>query len=241
MLNFNILLLSTSLALAITKTPTPTPTPPKPTTIVDNFRKTIQDKVQEKINEVKSSGTKKAYLGIVKTSTLLELELNLPSGTTKKMTLSEDLVFTDGKQKLQLATLKPGQTILAIGYLKSDDSFDIKRIVLQTKADLEKPTLTMTFGQIADISKSSKTLLIVPSNNIGKEIQAVVDDKTTLLNLSKKTIAYSDLKKSQKVIAFTQPKDKTGKTQIIKKLVLLSQLAPSPTPTPKVAKPTNTQ
>ncbi len=241
MLNFNLLLLSTSLALAITKTPTPTPTPPKPTTIVENFRKTIQDKVQEKINEVRSSGAKKAYLGVVKNTNLLELELDLANGTTKKMSLSSELVFTDGKQKLQPATLKPGQTVLAIGYLKSDDSFDAKRIVLQSKSDLDKPTLTMTYGQIADISKSSKTLLIVPSNNIGKEIQAIVDDKTTLLNLGKKNIAYPDLKKSQKVIAFTQPKDKTGKTQIIRKLVLLSPVATAPSPTPKVAKPTNTQ
>lgn len=238
MLNFNLLFLTASLALAVTTTPTPIA---KPTSIVENFRKTIQDKVQEKINEVKASGTKKALLGTVKTSNLLDLEIETPDGQTKKITLSDDIVYTDGKQKLQLATLKPGQVVLLLGYIKSDDSFDAKRIVLQSKDDLEKPRLSLVVGHIADISKTTKTLLIVPGSNIGKEIQATVDDKTVFLNTSKKSISYTDLKKSQKIIAFTRPKDKTGKTQIISKLVLLSDLTPAPSPTPTVAKPTKTQ
>jgi len=258
MLNSNLIFLSVHLAQAITLTPAKLPIKTSITTIVptvttvlpsaiptkenivDDFRKTVQEKVQEKINEAKSIlGVKTAWQGVVKQATLLEVELEV-DGKTQKIDLSDETVFTSGTRKLELATIKSGQTILALGYLKGE-TLEAKRLVLvETKPEVSYLT---TIGQIADISKSTKTILVIPTQNKGKEVQVIFDTKSQVFNMAKKLIDYKDLEKSQKVISITYPKDKTGKIQIATKIYVLSPIIPktTPTPTPKVAKPTNTQ
>ncbi len=246
MLNFNFLFLSLHLAIAA-KTPTPTlsPTPiptaiPTKTSIVDDFRKSVQEKVQEKIKEAKNIlGKKIGWQGIVKQANLLEIEIDI-NGTTKKVFLGEDTTFSSGTKKLELATLKTGQTILALGYQK-DDGLDAKKLFLvDTKPTSE---LFTTIGEIADVSKSTKTILVVPNITKGKEIQVIFDSKSIIQSSTKKNYSYTDLEKGQRIIALTYSKDKTSKLQIASKIYIFSDISQkeNPTPTPRVAKPTKTQ
>lgn len=231
-----------SLLLVILATTKPAAIAVEPTAsesaTIQNLRKAVQEKVTTKLKEISQTTipNKRAWQGQIKQIDPVNILLDV-SGQDKTLALSESTVFIDGaKNKIDPAKFKIGQTILALGYTKDNLEMDTKRVIL-VNPNVSVPKFTVTSGQISDISKTSQTLVLVPTFNKNKEIQVVIDAKTNLLNINQKVLLYPDLYKSQKVVAILSQKDKTGKVFFAQTIIALSQ---KPTPTPSIAKsPTN--
>lgn len=213
----------------ITKPPTPQ------STEVQNFRKTIQQKIQAKIDESKNSpGQKMAWPGLIKQINALEIDLDF-SGQNKQVFIDNAMAYSNSK-KIDTAILKPGQNILVMGIVKpeSPDKMEAKQIILNP---IQQQTNQQIFsGTIGDVSKSSKTVMVIPANQ--KEIQVLINDKTELTIPNKTPLAYKDLFKGQRLIVFGQNKDKTGKTVLATKIYALTQ---KPAAIPSIAKPTQSK
>lgn len=234
---FNLNLTLAFLAIIPTFTPAPTITkiPGPQNTEVQNFRKTIQEKIQAKISESKSiPGTKIAWPGTIKEINALELKLDL-SGQDKQITIDKAIVYSNSR-KIDTAMLKPGQQILVMGLVKTEtpDQMDARQIILNPGIFQNK--IVRLVGTIGDISKSSKTIMVIPPSQ--KEIQVQITEKTELLSPNKTPLLYKDLFKDQRLIIFGQYKDKAEKIILPTKIYALSQ---KPGPTPSIAKPTQSK
>ncbi len=234
---FNLNLTLAFLAIVPTFTPSPiiTKIPNPQNTEVQNFRKTIQEKIQAKISESKNiPGAKIAWPGTIKEINALELKLDL-SGKDKQITIDKAIVYSNSR-KIDTAILKPGQQVLVMGLVKTEtpDQMEAKQIILNPSISQNKTVKLI--GIIGDISKSSKTIMIIPPSQ--KEIQVQITEKTELLSFNKTPLLYKDLFKDQRLIIFGQYKDKAGKIILPTKIYALSQ---KPSPTPSIAKPTQSK
>ncbi|MFA4826788.1 MAG: DUF5666 domain-containing protein [Candidatus Shapirobacteria bacterium] len=234
---FLILFFSPSQALAISPSPTVTVLPSPTTTDqlddIQKIRDVVKQKVQEKLKEITSPvNTKKAFIGTVIQIDQNQLTLSFQNDN-KKILVAADTTYIDLKRnKSSLAKINVGQDILVMGYLNNQGSLDAKRIVF---IDLKvlTPSPQITVGKIVDISKSSPTLVLIPSQNKNDQYQIKTTDKTEIIDPQSKKITFASLKTGQRVIAIINPDPKNNKNFTAQRIIVFIE-ATTPTPSPSI-------
>ena len=160
-------------------------------------------------------------------------------GQTQLIQTSEETVYIDLKRnKSKLTNFKVGQEILAMGYLKEDQSLDCKRIVATELKSVVNDNQTIT-GQIVDISKETSIFTLTPNYNKNNPFQLKTDSKTKIVNLLNKAITSSQaITNGNKIITIIRPDPKMAKTFYASKIIVLDSpdnlsLKINPTPSTK--------
>jgi hypothetical protein len=222
---------------------TPPPTiilSPTPTTTseIQKIRQVVQEKVQEKLNEIIApASSPKGLIGKViqidPTQITIEYQNN-----TDVLQIDSSTVYIDlNRNKTNSSNVKIGQDILAMGISdSSNNTFQTKRVVF---INLNSIALnrTVVIGKIVDISKTSPIFTLIPSKNKNNLYQIKTDKNTVYINNNQQKLAATDLKSGQKIIAVLSPDPKISKTYVALKIMDLDYSPQSalqtPTPTPK--------
>jgi len=177
-------------------------TPPSSTSEeIQKFREVIQQKVQQKLEEIggeKTINPRKAYLGTI--TKITDSKLNLDSrGNKYEFVISEDAIFVNLKQnKVKITDLKEGQDVLVLS-LSKDEIVYAKKIIIVDPTKLEN-TKNVTLGKIADISTTTSVFVLMPVNNNNRELQIKIDSKTEIVTRDNKNLKLADIKKGQKIV-----------------------------------------
>jgi len=168
---------------------------------IQKLREVIQQKVKEKLQEIAQIpiiNPKKAYMG-----TITEIKDTILKIDTKtkiyEFTISDDATFVNLKQnKIKQTDLKIGQDVLVLSLSKDNIIFAKKLIMVDpTKLVNHK---NVALGKIADISPTTSILVLIPGNNINRELQIKVDAKTEIVTKDNKILKFTNLKKGQKIV-----------------------------------------
>ena len=175
-------------------------TPEATTEEIQKLREVIQQKVQEKLEEIgqeERSNPKKAYLGTI--TKILDSKLSLDSKSNKyEFTISQDAVFVNLKQnKIKITDLKEGQDVLVLTLAK-DELIYAKKIIIVDPTKLENKK-NVALGKIADISTTTSVFVLIPINNNNRELQIKIDSKTEVVTKENKNLKLADIKKGQKI------------------------------------------
>ena len=174
---------------------------PSPESDIQKLREVIQQKVQQKLQEISGEevvNPRKAYLGTI--TKLENKNLSLDSkGQKYEFIISEDATFISLKQnKIKITDLKEGQNVLVLSLAKDEIVF-AKRIIIVDPIKLEN-NKNVTIGKIADISTTTSVFVLIPINNNNRELQIKIDSKTEIVTKGDKSLKLTDLKKGQKIV-----------------------------------------
>lgn len=174
---------------------------PSPESDIQKLREVIQQKVQQKLQEISGievENPKKAYLGTI--TKIVNKNLSLDSkGQKYEFIISEDATFVNLKQnKITITDLKEGQNILVLSLAKDEIIF-AKRILIVDPTKLEN-NKNIALGKIADISTTTSVFVLIPINNNNRELQMKIDSKTEIVTKNNKNLKLTDIKKGQKIV-----------------------------------------
>lgn len=174
---------------------------PSPESDIQKLREVIQQKVQQKLQEISGievENPKKAYLGTI--TKIVNKNLSLDSkGQKYEFIISEDATFVNLKQnKITITDLKEGQNILVLSLAKDEIIF-AKRILIVDPTKLEN-NKNIALGKIADISTTTSVFVLIPINNNNRELQMKIDSKTEIVTKNNKSLKLTDIKKGQKIV-----------------------------------------
>lgn len=171
------------------------------TSEIQNIREVIQQKVLEKLEQIREPVTenpRKAYLGSITEITDTKIIIDTKN-QLREFILAEDSVYIGSKQtKIKRADLKVGQDVLVLS-LNKDTLIYAKRILVTDPKKIQNHK-TVVLGQIADISKSSPIFVLIPTNNKNRDLQIKILATTEIYSKDGKKIKDTDLKKGQKII-----------------------------------------
>jgi len=171
------------------------------TSEIQNIREVIQQKVLEKLEQIREPVTenpRKAYLGSITEITDTKIIIDTKN-QLREFILAEDSVYIGSKQtKINRADLKVGQDVLVLS-LNKDTLIYAKRILVTDPKKIQNHK-TVVLGQIADISKSSPIFVLIPTNNKNRDLQIKILATTEIYSKDGKKIKDTDLKKGQKII-----------------------------------------
>jgi hypothetical protein len=174
---------------------------PTPESDIQKLREVIQQKVQQKLQEISSEeviNPKKAYLGTI--TKIEDKNLSFDSkGQKYEFIISDDATFVNLKQnKIKITDLKEGQDVLVLTLAK-DEIIYAKRILIVDPSKLENKK-NISLGKIADISTTTSIFVLIPVNNNSRELQMKVDSKTEIVTKDNKNLKFTDIKKGQKIV-----------------------------------------
>jgi len=168
---------------------------------IQKIREVIQQKVQQKLQEISSENIinpKKAYLGTI--TKIENQNLSFNSKDQKyDFIISDDATFINQKQnKIKITDLKEGQDALILTLAK-DEIVYAKRIILVDPTKLENKK-NIALGKIADVSTTTSIFVLIPLNNNSRELQMKIDSQTEIVTRDNKSLKFTDLKKGQKIV-----------------------------------------
>ncbi len=167
----------------------------------------------------------KSFFGTITQVDSDQIKISLKDQSSKTLTISQDTTFVNSKkQKGKIADFKSGQTIIAMGYLKDEQSLDCRRIVYTESKAIENINQIVT-GQIVDVSQSqnSPIFVLIPSKNKNSQYQIKTDSKTEIIDTkNNKTTSAKTLVTSKKVIVIIQPDTKLVNTFYATKIIDLT-------------------
>jgi len=168
---------------------------------IQKIREVIQQKVQQKLQEISSENIinpKKAYLGTI--TKIENQNLSFNSKDQKyDFIISDDATFINQKQnKIKITDLKEGQDALILTLAK-DEIVYAKRIILVDPTKLENKK-NIALGKIADVSTTTSIFVLIPLNNNSRELQMKIDSQTEIVARDNKSLKFTDLKKGQKIV-----------------------------------------
>jgi len=174
---------------------------PTPESDIQKLREVIQQKVQQKLQEISGEDVinpKKAYLGTI--TKIENKNLSLDSkGQKYEFVISEDATFINLKQnKIKITDLKEGQNVLLLSLAKDEIVF-AKRIIIVDPSKLEN-NKNIALGKIADISTTSSVFVLIPVNNNNRELQIKIDSNTEIVTKNNKSLLLTNIKKGQKIV-----------------------------------------
>jgi len=195
---FFLLLLVSNFIFQISTINAQTPTPEND---IQKLREVIQQKVQQKLQEISGQdivNPKKAYLGII--TKIENNNLSIDSkGQKYEFTISDDATFINLKQnKIKITDLKEGQDVLVLTLAK-DEIIYAKRILIVDPSKLENKK-NISLGKIADISTTTSIFVLIPTDNNSRELQMKIDSKTEIVTRDNKSLKFTDIKKGQKIV-----------------------------------------
>lgn len=168
---------------------------------IQQLREVIQQKVQQKLQEISTDevvNPKKAYLGTI--TKIENKNLSLDSKSQKyELVISDDATFINQKQnKITINDLKEGQDVLVLTLAKDEIIF-VKRIIIVDPTKLQN-NKNVALGKIADISTTTSVFVLIPINNNNRQLQLKTDTKTEIVTKDNKILKFTDIKKGQKVV-----------------------------------------
>lgn len=200
----------------------------------EEIKKLNKEKVQALQIVSTTTSTPKSVIGTI--SQIKDNQITVSNNNeTKIITITDDTVFTDAKQKkIKLDSLKSGQAILSMGYYDDSKNFKAKKIIITT-LDAFKNNNEIIFGTIVDISKTSNILVLIPIKNKNTQYQIKTDSKTNVVDKSGNDLTIDKLKSGQKVVVVIQPDPKISNTFDASRIITFdsSSNSTSPTPIPK--------
>jgi len=204
---------------------------------IEDIRKEIQKKVEEKLSQITDNVKKRAWIGEIEEKTETNLKLKSRDGETRTVTISDEVKVINNKRKeIKFEDLKTGQRIIAMGYLQVDTSLEAKRIVIipETKERERR----VVFGTINNKSEEDEIISITSNNNgeENKEYEIILTTKTVLKEKTENKIKeinkfvsskinYQDLKTDQRVIAVLIPTSGNGSTFNAKLIFVLTPIS----------------
>jgi hypothetical protein len=189
---------------------------------VQTIREAVQQKVKEKLNIINTPSSKpKSFFGTIQKITDQQIEI-FQNDEAKTVIATDDTAFINLKRnKITLSDLKPGEEILAMGYINSQNQLDAKRIVVIELKNSQNTTQVVA-GQVVDISQTSPVFVLVPFSNKEKQFQ-IETTSNTLKGIST----------GQKIITVIKPDEEISNTfKLIDIISSKSSASVSATPTP---------
>lgn len=199
---------------------------------INALREEIRRRVEEKLKNIINQGEKRGWIGIVMEKSIASFKLKVKD-ETRTVVLSEEIQIIGLKrEKLSFEAVEPGQKLIAMGYLQSDNSLEARRIVLlPQKRDDRK--IQIIFGTINDLSREKEVLVLKPKEQPEKEYQVLLTKQTLLRRREGKeikSIQYQEMAINQKVIVLALASQNNPLNYQAKLILVLSPL-PSPKPT----------
>ncbi|MBU1130396.1 hypothetical protein KKE45_03715, partial [Patescibacteria group bacterium] len=120
---------------------------------IEKIRKSVQEKVQEKLKDiVEIKTTKKAWIGTV--SKIENTSITLENDNNKRVLIcANNTVFIDlNRNKTSIDKLKEDQIVLAMGYSQDDqpNTLDTKRLII-SQNNIDELRSSIILGKIADV------------------------------------------------------------------------------------------
>lgn len=179
-----------------------------------------------------STNTPKSIFGTISKIMNNQISVNY-NNEAKTLTTTSNTVFTDTKQKkIKFENVKPGQVILSMGYYDETNNFEAKRVII-TSLDAIQNKNEIIYGTIADISKTSNVLVLIPVKNKNTQYQIKIDSKTEIVDKNGTDLTIDKLKFGQKIVVVIQPDVKIANTFDVSRIITLNSDSISPTPTVK--------
>lgn len=212
---------------------TPSPSTDKVEDVKDILKQIVKEtSINDSASESTISKQPKSFFGTITQVDADQIKITLKDQNSKTLSITQDTTFVNSrKQKGKISDFKSGQTIIAMGYLKEDQSLDCRRIVYTESKAIENINQIVT-GQIVDVSQSqnSPILVLIPSKNKNSQYQIKTDSKTEIVDLKNtKSTSNKTIVTSKKIIAIIQPDTKLVNTFYATKIIDLSiETASSP-------------
>ena len=216
---------------AFAQTATPSPSTDKVEDVKDILKQIVKE-TSVSNSETTVSKQPKSFFGTITQVDTDQLKITLKDQSSKALSITPDTTFVNSKkQKGKISDFKSGQTIIAMGYLKEDQSLDCRRIVYTESKAIENINQIIT-GQIVDVSQSqnSPIFVLIPSKNKNSQYQIKTDSKTEIVDLKNtKSTSNKTIVTSKKIIVIIQPDTKLVNTFYATKIIDLStETAPNP-------------
>ena len=216
---------------AFAQTATPSPSTDKVEDVKDILKQIVKE-TSVSNSETTVSKQPKSFFGTITQVDTDQLKITLKDQSSKTLSITPDTTFVNSKkQKGKISDFKSGQTIIAMGYLKEDQSLDCRRIVYTESKAIENINQIIT-GQIVDVSQSqnSPIFVLIPSKNKNSQYQIKTDSKTEIVDLKNtKSTSNKTIVTSKKIIVIIQPDTKLVNTFYATKIIDLStETAPNP-------------
>ncbi len=165
------ILCSTLLPKAFAQTPTPAD---------DEISPEIKEKVQERIEAIQESGSRKAaYFGTIADVSNSTLTIESEKGERKIKTDEETDLIGEKGQAIKLEDLEIDDFIIALGYLETDGLLLGKRISVLAEEPEPAETREAVYGEVADISGEEE---VISLSSLKDEVTYEIDvtSKTTI-------------------------------------------------------------
>jgi len=182
---------------------------------IEDIRKEIQKKVEEKLSQITEETEKRAWIGIITEITETSLKIKARDGEEERtITLSDEVeIIGPERQEIDLEDLEQDQRIIAMGYLQIDTTLEAKRIAIVS--ELEERERMVVFGTINNKSEEDEIISISNSQENGEEYEIVLTSKTIIrqkIDEEVEEIEYEDLEMDQKIVAVLIPTESNGST-----------------------------
>jgi len=207
------------------------------TKVEDFITNVLKPKVQSTTTPTPNNDKPKSFFG-----SITKIDENTITISYKNqfqlIQVNDETVYVDLKRnKSKLTNFKVGQEILAMGYLKRDESLDGKRIVATELKSVVNNNQTIT-GQIVDISKETSIFTLTPNYNKNNPFQLKTDSKTKIVDLTNKSVTSSKaIANGNKINTIIRPDPKMAKTFYTSKIIVLDSpdnLSLKINPTPSI-------
>ncbi|MCW1948968.1 MAG: hypothetical protein KIH89_000760 [Candidatus Shapirobacteria bacterium] len=210
--------------LAPVSAQTATPSTDKVEDVKDILKQIVKETSGDN-NSKEVSKEPKSFFGTITQTETDQIKITLKNQNNKTLYITQDTTFVNSKkQKGKISDFKSGQTIIAMGYLKDDQSLDCRRIVYTESKAIENINQIIT-GQIVDISQSqnSPIFVLIPNKNKNSQYQIKTDAKTEIVDLKNtKSTTAKTIITGKKIIAIIQPDAKLTNTFYATKIINLT-------------------
>ena len=207
------------------QTATPSPSADKVEDVKDILKQIVKETSVSSETENTISKQPKSFFGTITQVDTDQIRITIKDQSNKTLYITQNTTFVNSKkQKGKISDFKSGQTIIAMGYFKEDQSLDCRRIVYTESKDIENINQIVT-GQIVDVSQSqnSPIFVLIPSKNKNSQYQIKTDSKTEIIDLkNSKSTAAKTIVTSKKVIVIIQPDTKLVNTFYASKIIDLN-------------------
>ncbi len=201
---------------------------PTPDEKIQGIRDQVEEKVQEKVENIVTEDEKKSWAGTIASTNDSNFELTT-GRQTRTVTLDDEVkIINQNRQEITFQDLEIDQYVLAMGYEKIDASLSARRIVITDP--YEAYDKISIHGVIVNKANGDKIILV---QNQEKEYELIFDSDTEIKQKTESDIEeidYEDLTTDQEVIAVIEPAN--GETNSFNAIeILVTTIQESPTPT----------
>ncbi|MDP2632565.1 MAG: DUF5666 domain-containing protein, partial [Candidatus Curtissbacteria bacterium] len=176
------------------------PAPTNPVTPAERLKE-IRDKVEARIQEVKTQSTRRGFWGTLKQIANSTLVIDTDRGEVRVKT--DDLTkITLNKKDIKSSDLGIGNFLIVVGDTDQTDTITATKILSYSKPPKALPLRQAIFGDISQIMAQDK-IIVVDHPKKGLNLEIKISDKTIITKKSGdsvKKVKFEDLKVGDRVV-----------------------------------------